>query len=155
MSAATEFAPTRDLPAVSLPAPRLSAVPSVPMPATPPAPGAPSRVASVTVLHRPQAAAHAAPVRLTRRGVVVLTTVVLALGAALFAIAASSSAAGAGARSSDPHIQAVTVAPGDTLWSIASRVAPDRDPRAEVSALQRRNHLSGVGLTPGQHLVVP
>jgi LysM repeat protein len=41
---------------------------------------------------------------------------------------------------------------GDTLWSIASRVAPDRDPRDEVTRLQRLNHLDGVQLAAGQVL---
>jgi LysM repeat protein len=41
---------------------------------------------------------------------------------------------------------------GDTLWSIASRVAPGRDPRDEVARLQRLNHLDGVDLAAGQVL---
>jgi LysM repeat protein len=49
----------------------------------------------------------------------------------------------------------VTVQPGDTLWSIATRVAPQRDPRAEVAALQKRNHLADVALVPGQVLQIP
>jgi LysM repeat protein len=94
-----------------------------------------------------------APRRLTRRGVVVLGAVVVALCAALW-VAASSASAGAHAGSA-PRVHAVTVSDGDTLWSIAGRVAPDRDPRAEVAALQRSNHLSGVDLTPGQRLAIP
>jgi LysM repeat protein len=46
----------------------------------------------------------------------------------------------------------VTVQPGDTLWKIATRVAPQRDPRAEVAALQQVNHLDSAGLVPGQVL---
>jgi hypothetical protein len=34
-----------------------------------------------------------------------------------------------------PHTQTVVVEPGDSLWSIAQRVAPDRDPREVVDAL--------------------
>jgi LysM repeat protein len=49
----------------------------------------------------------------------------------------------------------VTVAPGDTLWSIAERVAPNTDPRAEVAALQKRNGLTGVDLVPGEVLRIP
>jgi Tfp pilus assembly protein FimV len=51
--------------------------------------------------------------------------------------------------------RAVTVQSGDTLWSIASRVAPQADPRAEVAVLRHRNHLPSVDLTPGQVLQVP
>jgi Tfp pilus assembly protein FimV len=49
---------------------------------------------------------------------------------------------------------AYVVAPGDTLWGIARRVAPGRDPRIVVDELTRDNHLQGV-LQPGEHLLVP
>ena len=44
------------------------------------------------------------------------------------------------------------VGAGDSLWSIAARIAPQRDPRAEVADLQRVNHLASTDLTPGQIL---
>lgn len=134
MSVAVDFAPT-----VSVPArlPRGSAAP-VPL-------------ATVSVLLPP-----CDPVptswRLTRRGVVVVAVAVLALGVALIWLARLSAPQSA-VTAPTPHL--VTVAPGDTLWSIASRVAPGTDPRAEVAALQQRNRLTGVGLVPGQLLRVP
>ena len=111
----------------------------------------PERLATVSVLHAP---CDPAPLtwRLTRRGVVVLTAAVLALGVALIWLARVSAVEPAAAPSA-PH--AVTVAPGDTLWSIALRVAPNADPRAEVAALERRNGLTSVDLVPGQVLRVP
>jgi hypothetical protein len=113
--------------------------------------GAPERLASVSVLLPPSE-----PVgtgwRLTRRGVIVLTAAVLALGAGLIWLARLSAPQPAVA---PPAPRVVTVAPGGTLWSIASEVAPDTDPRAEVAALQRRNGLTGVDLMPGQVLHVP
>ncbi|WP_375491654.1 LysM peptidoglycan-binding domain-containing protein [uncultured Jatrophihabitans sp.] len=152
MSAATEFAPT-----VRITGARSQALALVPdsVPLAPPRPARPDRLgASISVLHRPQSPAQAAPLRLTRRGVLVLAALVGALAMALLWAGASSArsdaAAGAPAR-----VRAVTVVPGDTLWSIASRVAPGRDPRAEVAALQHRNHLSGADLVPGQQLRVP
>ena len=42
----------------------------------------------------------------------------------------------------------------DTLWSIAAGHYAG-DPRAGVWKLQRRNHLSGTTLVPGQTLVLP
>ncbi|MBI2704968.1 MAG: LysM peptidoglycan-binding domain-containing protein [Actinobacteria bacterium] len=42
------------------------------------------------------------------------------------------------------------VQPGDTLWAIARRVAPGRDPRAVVDELSRR--LDGAPLRAGQRL---
>ena len=46
------------------------------------------------------------------------------------------------------------VEPGDTLWSIARRVAPGRDPRPVVDALVEANGLRG-GLKAGQELSIP
>jgi Tfp pilus assembly protein FimV len=49
---------------------------------------------------------------------------------------------------------AYVVEPGDTLWSIARRVAPGHDPRPVVDALVEANDLHG-GLQAGQELSVP
>jgi LysM repeat protein len=46
------------------------------------------------------------------------------------------------------------VQPGDTLWSIASGHYAG-DPREGVWKLERRNHLAGTTISPGQRLVVP
>ena len=46
------------------------------------------------------------------------------------------------------------VEPGDTLWSIARRVAPGRDPRPVVDGLIRANDL-WAGLQTGQELSIP
>lgn len=107
--------------------------------------------ATVLTLHAPSPASVAPPLRLTRRGVVVLGTLVAVLAAALLAVAGLSAPSGSGA-GSHAAPASVTVRSGDTLWSIASRVAPGSDPRAEVATLQRLNHLSGTALTPGQVL---
>lgn len=137
MSVATELVPTVSIPARARP----QALPA-----------APDRLASVTVLHPPRAVPATVPSHLTQRGVLVLALAVALLGAGLVWLARIS-APHSGAVSPAPH--SVTVRPGDTLWSIATRVAPNRDPRAEVAALQQRNRLTGVDLTPGQVLRVP
>ncbi len=41
---------------------------------------------------------------------------------------------------------------GDTLWSIASKLAPAKDPREIVDALMRGNHLGSPTIIPGQTL---
>jgi len=46
------------------------------------------------------------------------------------------------------------VQPADTLWSIASAHYAG-DPREGVWRLQRRNHLPGTTLVPGQRLTLP
>lgn len=104
----------------------------------------------VSPLHARSVASPSA-VQLTHRG-----RVVLVMGAALlaFAVVAGSWLSQRG----DPQAESVSapslivVRTGDTLWAIARRVAPQRDPRAEVSDLVRVNHLSVVDLAPGQLL---
>jgi Tfp pilus assembly protein FimV len=109
------------------------------------------REATIHVLHPPTDPGPAAPLRLTRRGVMVVSVAVALFGAALVWLAALSaprpSAGGAAA-----HPQVVTVRPGDTLWGIAARLTPDADPSLEVAVLQRANHLRGVMVQPGQRL---
>jgi LysM repeat protein len=46
------------------------------------------------------------------------------------------------------------VQPTDTLWSIAAKHYAG-DPREGIWELQRRNHLAGTTLVPGQRLVLP
>jgi hypothetical protein len=47
------------------------------------------------------------------------------------------------------------VKPGDSLWSIATRVAAGRDPRLVVDAIGHRNHVVDGSIVPGQTLVIP
>src|SRR5664279_5525473 len=51
--------------------------------------------------------------------------------------------------------QAVVVQAGDTLWAIANRLAPGRDPRVTVERIRRLNRLSRSALMVGQTLAVP
>jgi LysM repeat protein len=109
-------------------------------------------LATVSVLHAPSRP-ESAPLRLTHRGIVVLAAAVRVLAGSLVLLARVSFASSPSSAPLAPQV--VTVQPGDTLWSIAGRVAPGRDPRDEVARLQRRNHLGGVDLVPGQQLRVP
>ncbi len=53
------------------------------------------------------------------------------------------------AHSSVTHTAATTVVrPGDSLWTVAERLAPDDDPRPVVDALSEARH--GTVLTPGE-----
>jgi LysM repeat protein len=111
--------------------------------------GPPDRLATVTVLHPPDTAS----VRLTSRGVVAAVIALVLLAVALVTVASLSAPPSTERTGAPPRTAAVvTVVPGDSLWSIATRVAPGRDPRAEVAELQRINHLSGAELLPGQVL---
>lgn len=139
------------------PAPRLRLLAPATEPAAEPRrPGHAGPRADVVVLHAPRSIAP--PLRLTRRGVAVLGLAVAAIAVALVWAAAASAPSGgsasAGTAGADAGAPSVTVRPGDTLWSIATRVAPSEDPRAEVDLLRRVNHLAGVSLLPGQVLVL-
>lgn len=89
--------------------------------------------------------------RLTRRGRFVLFMVFLALSVSMVAVAASAS------RAADPPGARPTavVQPGDTLWSIASRHAPGRDPLATIEEIRRLNDLDDYGIYAGQELTLP
>jgi hypothetical protein len=91
--------------------------------------------------------------RLTRRGRAVARVLAIALVVALFLLVAPGLAMGDGP---DRPAQRITyvVEPGDTLWSIARRVAPGRDPRPVVDGLIRANDLRA-GLQAGQELSIP
>ena len=105
-----------------------------------------------------------APVRLTRRGrVVVVFLLALVATVALFVLGlvpsqASTgvpSAAAPGGAAAAPSGSRIVVQPGDSLWSIAAEVAPRTDPRVEVQRLIDRNHLGGTSIEAGQALVLP
>jgi LysM repeat protein len=51
--------------------------------------------------------------------------------------------------------ETVTVAPGDTLWGIASRRYPDADVRQKVYEIEQLNGLRGPTIMAGQRLRVP
>ena len=100
--------------------------------------------------------------RLTRRGRIVvagLITVSMALVAALAWLAgtAKADAAGSGVPSSAVYhsLRSVTVLPGQSLWSIASRYEPGSDPRNVIQEIIDLNALSGTSVQPGQHLWLP
>jgi LysM repeat protein len=92
-------------------------------------------------------------VRLTRRGRVVVLLLLLAVGAVL-SLAITSSGAASGTAQQVP-VQYVTVAPGDTLWSIAGEVAPDADPRDTLAEIIELNALDASSIRAGQRIAVP
>ncbi len=104
-------------------------------------------------------ASRTSQVHLTRRG---RTLVLLALVAVLFAAfslgRANTQAASAAAPvppAAAPVFDQVTVQPGESLWSVARRVAPDHDPRELVAQIRRINDLASADLLVGQQLLLP
>lgn len=95
-------------------------------------------------------------IKLNRRGRLARTLVVLSL-----AIVAASVAGGQAGASTASKVSAtqsfitVTVAPGDTVWSLANRVGDGSDAGALVSAIIEINSLGNGDLTAGQKIRIP
>jgi hypothetical protein len=94
------------------------------------------------------------PVRLTRRGRLVLV-VLAALVVAGLVVAGATAAQASGPASARAGDSRVFVQPGDTLWSIALRTDPGADPQSVVAGILQANHLSTASVTVGQRLWVP
>ncbi len=102
------------------------------------------------------------PIRLTRRGRIVVGALV-ALGVAAVAslIWLTVTGQAQAASHSGPQVpwrdsvQRVVVRPGDSLWSIADKTDPGADPRAVISQVVELNSLRGTGIQVGQVLWVP
>lgn len=100
------------------------------------------------------------PLRLTRRGRIVLIGIPLILLAALLLSLAGFFNAPAKASDSAEDLAAtptvtVTVQSGESLWGIAASVAPQRDARDVVADIVQLNNLSSGAVFPGQQLFVP
>ena len=94
--------------------------------------------------------------RLTRRGRRLIAALSIAAGLVVAAVTGSVVIGGGGGGGLELAGQnSVVVEQGDTLWSIARTVAPERDARAVVDALEEVNHLSGTMRLPGQVLRLP
>lgn len=93
-------------------------------------------------------------VRLTRRGrlVVFVTSLFLVLAVAFML---AGGAVGTGSAGEPVPTEVVQVAPGDTLWGIASEVATDGDVRSMMTEIERLNALESASLSAGQKLRVP
>jgi hypothetical protein len=68
----------------------------------------------------------------------------LVLTAAHAGVALGGSTTSSPGRGPHPHLERVVVHPGDTLWSIAERLAPNSDPRPIVDALVASRGTPGV-----------
>mgnify|MGYP003350677523 FL=1 len=96
--------------------------------------------------------------RLTRRGRLMLSSLsfisILVVSSYLL-IGLTSTDANASNSEALNNSSLIVVAPGETLWTIASRVNPERDPRAVIEDIKALNVLEGVNLYAGQVLRIP
>ena len=92
------------------------------------------------------------PLRLTRRGRIVFTLLLIAVAATAVVLIAAPAG-----RAADPPAPrpTVVVQHGETLWMIAERYSPRRDRFATIEEIRRLNGLDGYGVRAGQRLVMP
>jgi LysM repeat protein len=98
------------------------------------------------------------PLRLTRRGrVVIAIAAALLLGVLSLVIAASAQATNHPVPSgvAQRNLTQVTVRPGQSLWSVAENADPAADTRAVVQQIIELNGLTGNVVFAGQRLWVP
>ena len=118
---------------------------------------APARHAGRAIRPRPRDTP-VAPLRLTRRG-----RVVVALAAALLVTVVSLLLAGVAQATNDgpspraarENLVQVIVRPGQSLWSVAESADPDQDTRAVIQQIIDLNSLNGDTVFAGQQLWVP
>ena len=101
--------------------------------------------------------ARPAPLRLTRRGRVVVAVAAALLLAALSLVIASSAQATNHpvARAAQQNLTQVTVRPGQSLWSVAESADPGADTRVVIQQIVELNGLTGAVVFAGQRLWVP
>jgi hypothetical protein len=89
-----------------------------------------------------------------RRGRAALVAATLS---AVVAVGGAGAAAGSAAAPPDPVATTrVVVAPGDTLWTLAERHAPEgADPQAWAARVVADNGVDAGALVPGSVLIVP
>ena len=102
------------------------------------------------------------PIRLTRRGRIVVGTLigiaVAAVAAVIWLAVAGQAQASGNAKAGPPAgrtVARVVVKPGQTLWEIAALVDPRADPRVIIPQIVDMNSLSNTDISVGQVLWVP
>ena len=99
-----------------------------------------------------------APLRLTRRGRLLLVGAPLMLTMAALLVFIGFFTAPAMASGNSPEqtrtIQ-VAVSTGDSLWSLATEFAPERDPRTVVADIVELNNLDDATVPAGRQLYIP
>ncbi|MCG2620326.1 LysM peptidoglycan-binding domain-containing protein [Arthrobacter sp. I2-34] len=95
--------------------------------------------------------------RLTRRGRLVLVVLPLMVAAAALMLLAGAFTAPAKAAGtlSAPETVKITVGAGQTLWDIATLVAPERHPQEVIAEIAQLNSLEGSVVHAGQQVFVP
>jgi LysM repeat protein len=90
------------------------------------------------------------PIRLTRRGRIVLLGLLVLLAALVVVFVAQP-----GQAADSAPLPTVVVQPGDTLWSIAGHHTPGRNRVDTIEDIRRLNNLGDYSVEVGQRLTLP
>ena len=115
-------------------------------------------LASTTTPARTTAlASSAAPLRITRRGRVLLLMSLVAVLFGSFSLGRANSEAApeAGPAIAAASFDETVVQAGESLWTVARRIAPDNDPRQVVAQIRALNKMEGSQIQVGQLLLLP
>lgn len=93
--------------------------------------------------------------QLTRRGQLALVALAAVIALVLAGLLISWTSGTATQRPEPVGQRSIVVQPGQTLWSIAKDVAPDRDVREVIFEIRRINKLDSAMVRSGQTLVLP
>jgi hypothetical protein len=143
--------------------------PPAPPPQAPPPPAVPPATPRPAVAPRPAAAPGparripaakptASPLRLTRRGRVVvagLAVLVVTVLSLLLAGSAQATSHAAPVVAAGHNLAQVAVRPGQSLWSVAESADPDADTRLVIQQILKLNALHGDTVFAGERLWVP
>jgi hypothetical protein len=132
------------------------AIEPITLPRPAPAPLVPAPL--VPAWHLAPPSSKASPLRLTRRGRIVVAVMAALLVAGLsLAVAGAAQATGhfTSSRGGSPNLTRVVVRPGQTLWSVAQNADPNADPRQIIQQIAQLNALTSETLAVGQRLWVP
>ena len=152
--------PTAPAQALTAPAEALTApaqAPAAPVPVPTPRHDPPGKQA-IQPARAARGRAANPPLRLTRRGrIVVAVAAALVLAALSLVIAGAAQATNhpVSARAAQQNLAQVTVHPGQSLWSVAESADPNADTRVVIQQIIELNSLTGNTVFAGQRLWVP
>ena len=96
--------------------------------------------------------------RLTKRGRAVFTTLAaipLIIAAAVLGLNSGDASASRDVAVAGGTYEYVTIEAGQSLWALATQIAPSADPREVIEDILAFNALSSAEIFPGQQLAVP
>lgn len=112
----------------------------------------------MTAVHMNVAGVSSSRLRITRRGRLVLTSLVVGPLVAVGVIAgvsATSAIATSANTSAVVEFEYLTINAGESLWQVAERIAPTSDPRDVVADIVSLNQLSTSSVEAGQRIAIP